>query len=170
MDFGDGEAMTAGRLGAAAVHAILEGAGDGVILLARGGDGKLRVEYASTQIADWLGAAPAELIGNRLTGLTLVQQGMAVSTALETAVLAVGSVCIVAAEKRQSHRQLIVQAAPGIPGAFVLTFLFAAEKILLESVAADLPAPLTVFDADGRLRWANSAARRQYPEIGRAHV
>jgi nitrogen-specific signal transduction histidine kinase len=41
--------------------------------------------------------------------------------------------------------------------------LFAAEKILLESVAADLPAPLTVYDANGRLRWANTAARRQYP-------
>jgi len=163
MDFGDGEAMTAGRLTGAAAHAILEGAGDGVILLAKGRDAKLRVEYASTQVADWLGITSAALIGNRLTGLTLVPLGVAVSTALETSVLTAGSVCIVAAEKRQSHRQLIVRAAPGIPGAFVLTLLFAAEKILLESVAADLPAPLTVFDADGRLRWANSAARRQYP-------
>jgi PAS domain S-box-containing protein len=163
MDFGDGEAMTAERLIGATAHAILEGAGDGVILLVRGSDAKLRVEYASTQVADWLGVTPAELIGNRLSGLTLVPQGVAVSTALEAAVLTAGSVCIVAAEKHQSNRQLIVRAAPFIPGAFVLTFLFAADKILLESVAADLPAPLTVFDADGRLRWANTAARRQYP-------
>jgi PAS domain S-box-containing protein len=163
MDCGDGEAMTAGRLSGATAHAIMEGAGDGIILLAKGSDAKLRVEYASTQVADWLGITPADLIANRLAGLTLVPQGVAVSTALETSVLTAGSVCIVAAEKRQSHRQLIVRAAPGIPGAFVLTFLFAAEKILLESVAADLPAPLTVYDANGRLRWANTAARRQYP-------
>jgi PAS domain S-box-containing protein len=163
MDFCDGEAMTAGRLAGATAHAILEGAGDGIILLAKGSDAMLRVEYASTQVAGWLGIMPADLIGNRLAGLTLVPQGVAVSTALETSVLTAGSVCVVAAEKRQSHRQLIVRAASGIPGAFVLTFLFAAEKILLESVAADLPAPLTVYDANGRLRWANTAARRQYP-------
>jgi hypothetical protein len=84
MGFGDGEAMTAGRLTGATAHAILEGAGDGVILLAKGRDGKLRVEYASAQVADWLGITPAALMGNRLTGLTLVPLGVAVSTALET--------------------------------------------------------------------------------------
>jgi PAS domain S-box-containing protein len=107
----------------ATAHAILEGAADGVILLAEGSDTKLRVAYASTSIADWLGITRAELIGNRLTGLILVPQGVTVATALETAVLSAGSVCTVAADKRRSNRQLIVRAAPGIRGGFVLTFL-----------------------------------------------
>ena len=129
--------MTAGQLDGAAVHAILEGAGDGVILLAEGSDTRLRVEYASTSAADWLGVAPAELMGKRLTGLTLVPQGVAVTTALETTVLAAGSVCTVALDKRQSNRQMIVRAAPGIPGAFVLTFLSAVDRTPLESAAAE---------------------------------
>jgi PAS domain S-box-containing protein len=155
---GAGDALTR-----ATAHAILEGAADGIILLVEGSDTRLRVGYASTSIAEWLGLAPAELIGNRLTGLTLLPQDITVAAALETAVLTAGSVCTVAADKRQSTRQLIVRAAPGIPGAFVLTFLFAADKTLLESVAAELPAPLFVYDADRRLRWANTAARGLYP-------
>src|SRR5260370_40692642 len=45
-----------------------------------------------------------------------------------------------------------VGTAPGIPGAFVLTFLLVAENILRRTVAPDLPAPLTAFDANGRFR------------------